>query len=87
MRLNGTGSVSWPSGRLAASADLDAAEGYRLLAMFDGEAAAPSVALSVDASGGFAQAASGETAASWKRGGGTGRWAHMHLCVWGGASM
>lgn len=70
LRRNGTGSVSWPSGGLAASADLDPAGGYRLMAMYPAttSSGAP-VALSADASGGFAQHASGAAALSWRRGG------------------
>jgi hypothetical protein len=69
LRQNRTGSFSWPSGGLAASADLDPAGGYRLLAMFNrvGPAA---VALSADAGGGFASYATGRPALAWKRGGG-----------------
>ncbi|GBF90695.1 hypothetical protein Rsub_02995 [Raphidocelis subcapitata] len=70
LRQNQTGSFSWPSGGLAASADLDTGGGYRLLAMFDGAGAA--VALSADAGGGFAQYVNGRPALAWKRGGGGG---------------
>lgn len=72
LRKNGSGSFSWPSGGLAASADLDAAGGYRLLAMFDaggrGGAGAAAVAFSADAGGGFAQYADGRPALRWRRG-------------------
>jgi hypothetical protein len=68
LRRNGTGSFSWPSGALAASADLDAAGGYRLMAMYQGEGIAASVALSADANGGFAQYPSGRAALTWRRG-------------------
>jgi hypothetical protein len=69
LRRNGTGSVSWPSGGLAASADLDPASGYRLMAMFDatGASVAANVALSSDGGSGFAQYASGAMALTWKR--------------------
>jgi len=69
LRRNGTGSFSWPSGGLAASADLDPAGGYRLIAMYEQQPGlVASVALSADASGGFAQYGMGRMAMAWKRG-------------------
>jgi hypothetical protein len=68
LRRNGTGSFSWPSGGLAASADLDPVAGYRLMAMYQGARSAAAVALSADAGSGFAQYPTGLVALAWKRG-------------------
>lgn len=68
LRRNATGSASWPSGGLAASADLDSGGGYRLVALHDGPGGAGSAAACADAAGGCAQYGSGQVALSWRRG-------------------
>jgi hypothetical protein len=68
LRHNGTGSLSWPSGALAAAAELDPGGGWRLVA-FHNEEHGGGVALSADAEGGFAHDAAGRLVLSWKRSG------------------